>query len=62
MSSQDLVNFADSIAAIDTLTSKWTASKRSRDAKQESVALGHLEVGATPSVWSRVLTYLSARD
>ncbi len=58
----DGVLFKKSIAAIDTLTSKWTASKRSRDAKQESVALGHLEVGATPSVWSRVLTYLSARD
>jgi hypothetical protein len=44
----DGVLFKKSIAAIDTLTSKWSTSKRSRDAKQESVALGHLEVGATP--------------
>ena len=47
---------------MDTLTTKWSASKRGKDAHQESVALGHLEVGVTPAVWNKVLAHLSARD
>ena len=51
-----------SIAALDILTSKWSASKRGKDAKQESVAYGHLEVGVTPAVWSKLLTHLKSLD
>lgn len=58
----DGVLFHKSIAALDMLTTKWSASKRGKDAQQESVALGHLEVGVTPAVWNKVLAHLSARD
>jgi len=58
----DGVLFKKSIAAVDMLTGKWTATKRSRDAKQESIPLGHLEIGVTPAAWSKVLAYLTARD
>lgn len=58
----DGVLFKKSIAALDILTSKWSASKRGKDAKQESVAYGHLEVGVTPAVWSKLLTHLKSLD
>lgn len=58
----DGVLFRKSIAAKDSLTSKWTSAKRTSDAKQEGVSFGHLEVGVSPAVWTKVLTYLTARD
>lgn len=58
----DGVLFNKSIAAISQLTQGWSSSKRSTDAKQESVAYGHLEVGVTPAVWSKVLRFIEARD
>lgn len=58
----DGVLFKKSIAALDQLTQGWTATKKSRDAKQEGVAYGHLEVGATPAVWNKIKSFIEARD
>jgi hypothetical protein len=58
----DGVLFKESIAALDQLTQGWSSSKKSADAKQEGVAYGHLEVGATPAVWDRIIAHLRSRD
>lgn len=58
----DGVLFKKSIAAVDMLTRAWSSGKRSKDAKQEGVAFGHLEVGVAPAVWAKVLAQLTSRD
>lgn len=58
----DGVLFEASIAAVDQLTQGWSAAKKAADAKQEGVPYGHLEVGATPAVWNKILAHLAARD
>ena len=58
----DGVLFKKSIAGLDQLTQGWTATKKARDAKQEGVAFGHLEVGANPTVWAKIVSFLGARD
>jgi hypothetical protein len=58
----DGVLFKESVAALDQLTQGWSTTKKSADAKQEGVAYGHLEVGVTPAVWSRIIAHLGSRD
>lgn len=58
----DGVLFKESIAALTQLTQGWSSSKRSTSTKQESMPLGHLEIGVTPAAWDKLLTFLKARD
>ena len=58
----DGVLFHQSIAALAQLTQGWSASKYAAAARQEGVALGHLELGATPAVWDKIVSYFRARD
>ncbi|MFN7134686.1 MAG: alpha/beta hydrolase, partial [Myxococcales bacterium] len=58
----DGVLFEKSIAAVPQLTQGWSSAKRAADAKQEGVPFGHLEVGVTPAVWTKILAHLAARD
>src|SRR5262249_11028971 len=57
----DGVLFQESIAAVTQLTQGWTAAQRTH-AIQESLPLGHLEMGVTPSAFTRVLAYLQSLD
>lgn len=54
----DGVLFDVSIAARDQLTQGWTAAEKSARSKQEAVARGHLEVGVSPDVWSKIIAQL----
>ena len=54
----DGVLFDVSIAARDQLTQGWTATEKSTRSKQEGVARGHLEVGVSPDVWSKIISQL----
>jgi hypothetical protein len=54
----DGVLFDVSIAARDQLTQGWTATEKTTRSKQEGVARGHLEVGVSPDVWSKIITQL----
>lgn len=58
----DGVLFEASIAAVDQLTQGWPQAKKKADARQEGVPHGHLEVGATPAVWEKIIAHLTARD
>ena len=58
----DGVLFEASIAAVDQLTQGWTAAKKSASAKQEGLPYGHLEMGATPTVWNKMSTHLGSLD
>jgi len=55
----DGVLFQESIAAVTQLTQGWTTAQRAH-AIQESLPLGHLEMGVTPSAFTRVLAYLQS--
>jgi len=57
----DGVLFQESIAAVTQLTQGWTTAQRAH-AIQESLPLGHLEMGVTPSAFKRVLAYLQSLD
>lgn len=54
----DGVLFDVSIAARDQLTQGWTTTEKSARSKQEGVAYGHLEVGVSPAVWTKIITQL----
>ncbi|HRC54499.1 MAG TPA: hypothetical protein PKU97_01190, partial [Kofleriaceae bacterium] len=54
----DGVLFDVSIAARDQLTLGWTAAEKSARSKQEGVARGHLEVGVSPDVWTKIISQL----
>lgn len=54
----DGVLFDVSIAARDQLTQGWTATEKSTRSKQEGVARGHLEVGVSPDVWTKIISQL----
>jgi hypothetical protein len=54
----DGVLFDVSIAARDQLTQGWTAAEKGARSKQEAVARGHLEVGVSPDVWTKLLSQL----
>lgn len=54
----DGVLFDVSIAARDQLTQGWTAAEKSSRSKQEGAARGHLEVGVSPDVWSKIIAQL----
>jgi hypothetical protein len=58
----DGVLFEESIAAVTQLTQGWTSAQRSAQAIQESLPLGHLELGATPSAFARILAHLQSLD
>lgn len=58
----DGVLFQESIAALTQLTQGWSSAQRSAHAIQESLPLGHLEMGVTPSAFTRILTYLQSLD
>lgn len=57
----DGVLFQESVAALTQLTQGWTATQRSH-AIQESLPLGHLEMGVTPSAFARILAHLQSLD
>ncbi|MEZ4360673.1 MAG: hypothetical protein R3B48_10860 [Kofleriaceae bacterium] len=56
----DGVLFDVSIAARDQLTQGWTAAEKAARSKQEGVAHGHLEVGVSPDVWTKILQQLNS--
>jgi hypothetical protein len=58
----DGVLFQESIAALPQLTQGWTPEQRTAHAIQESLPLGHLEIGVTPSAFARILTHLQSLD
>lgn len=57
----DGVLFQESVAAVTQLTQGWTTTQRTH-AIQESLPLGHLEMGATPSAFTRILAHLQSLD
>lgn len=56
----DGVLFDVSIAAQAQLTQGWTATARSTKSAQEAVPYGHLEVGTTPAVWTKMIAKLAS--
>jgi hypothetical protein len=56
----DGVLFDVSVAARDQLTQGWTSTDKTNKSKQEGVPYGHLEVGVTPAVWSKMITQFKA--
>ncbi len=56
----DGVLFDVSIAARDQLTQGWSADAKASRSKQEGVPFGHLEVGVTPAVWTKMIDQLGA--
>ncbi|QRK10684.1 alpha/beta hydrolase [Archangium violaceum] len=58
----DGVLFNASIAAMDQLTQHWTSTKKTASAKQEGMPYGHLEMGVTPAVWSKMSDHFASRD
>jgi hypothetical protein len=56
------VLFERSIAARDQLTQGWSAADKAARSLQESLPLGHLEMGVTPSAFARVVSYLHGLD
>jgi hypothetical protein len=57
----DGVLFDVSVAAQDQLTQGWTADQKASKSKQEGVAYGHLEVGVTPAVWTKMIAQFKAQ-
>lgn len=55
----DGVLFDISVAARDQLTQAWPADVKTNKSAQEGVPFGHLEVGATPAVWTKITDKLS---
>ncbi|NVB42390.1 alpha/beta hydrolase [Pseudenhygromyxa sp. WMMC2535] len=58
----DGVLFESSVAAIDQLTQGWTAAEIADKATQESLPLGHLEMGIDASALARIESYLDDID
>ncbi|MDI1449383.1 hypothetical protein [Polyangium sp. 6x1] len=56
----DGVLFDVSVAARDQLTQGWTATNKTNKSKQEGVPYGHLEVGVTPAVWTKMINQFKA--
>src|SRR5262249_12533775 len=56
----DGVLFDVSVAARDQLTQGWSAADKQARSRQDGVPYGHLELGATPAVWSKVIAQLDA--
>jgi len=56
----DGVLFNVSIAARDQLTQGWTSTNKTAKSKQEGVPYGHLEVGTTPAVWTKMISQFKA--
>lgn len=56
----DGVLFDVSIAAQDQLTQGWSAQQKSSKSKQEGVPYGHLEVGVTPAVFTKMIQQFNA--
>jgi hypothetical protein len=56
----DGVLFDVSIAARDQLTQGWTSTSKTTKSKQEGVPYGHLEVGTTPAVWTKMISQFKA--
>ena len=56
----DGVLFDVSIAAQEQLTQGWSAQQRSSKSKQEGVPYGHLEVGVTPAVFTKMIQQFNA--
>lgn len=56
----DGVLFDVSIAAQDQLTQGWTSDEKLKRSKQESVPLGHLEMGAHPTAWAKMIAQFKA--
>ncbi|WP_050429224.1 esterase/lipase family protein [Chondromyces crocatus] len=56
----DGVLFDVSIAARDQLTQGWSEEDKATRSKQDGVPHGHLEVGVSPEVWSRILDHFAA--
>jgi hypothetical protein len=51
----DGVLFDVSIAARDQLTQGWSTDAKTKRSKQEAMPFGHLEVGVTPAVWTKMI-------
>jgi hypothetical protein len=56
----DGVLFDVSIAAQDQLTQGWSAADKAARSKQEGLAYGHLDMGVTPAVWTKMMDQLKA--
>lgn len=56
----DGVLFDVSVAARTQLTQGWTSTQRTSKSKQEGVPHGHLEVGVTPAVWTKMIAQFNA--
>ena len=56
----DGVLFDVSIAAQTQLTQGWTAAAKAAKSAQEAVPYGHLEVGVTPAVWTKLVNKLAS--
>ncbi len=56
----DGVLFDVSIAAQDQLTQGWSSANKSGKSKQEGAPFGHLDMGVTPAVWTKMINQFKA--
>lgn len=56
----DGVLFDVSIAAQSQLTQGWTAAAKSAKSAQEGLPYGHLDLGVTPAVWTKMINKLAS--
>jgi len=56
----DGVLFDVSVAAQDQLTQGWSGAEKASQSRQEGVAYGHLDMGVTPAVWTKMMDQLEA--
>ncbi|WP_156041284.1 esterase/lipase family protein [Chondromyces apiculatus] len=56
----DGVLFDVSIAARDQLTQGWTSTQKTSKSKQEGLPYGHLEMGVTPAVFTKMIAQFNA--